>query len=79
MRYGFFAVMIPAIAYTVFYIELTIWMFLLWTVYTIYFAWFFLLFFKAARVAAGASRGKAAVFATGALLSFQSVLLIFIR
>lgn len=59
--------------------EPTIWKYLLLTLYTIYFIWFFALFQKGLAVAGKIDRAKAAAFAVIGLVSFQAVLLLFIR
>jgi hypothetical protein len=59
--------------------EPTFWRYLLLTLYVIYFVWFFILFQKGIAVIGAISRARASLFALISLVSFQLVLLLFIR
>jgi hypothetical protein len=59
--------------------EPTFWRYLLLTLYVIYFVWFFILFQKGIAVIGAISRARASLFALIGLVSFQLVLLLFIR
>lgn len=59
--------------------EPTFWRYLLFSLYVIYFTWFFALFQKGFAVVSKIKKAKAALFALIGLVSFQSVLLLFIR
>jgi len=57
----------------------TFWRYLLLGLYVVYFIWFFVLFQKGFAAVSKISRVKASIFAFIGLVSFQSVLLLFIR
>jgi hypothetical protein len=59
--------------------EPTFWRYLLLGLYVIYFLWFFILFQKGFAVVGKINKGKASIFAVIGLVTFQSVLLLFIR
>ncbi|MFZ5809274.1 MAG: hypothetical protein ACOY16_08325 [Chloroflexota bacterium] len=59
--------------------EPTFWRYLLLSLYTIYFIWFFVLFQKGIAVVSKIDKAKASIFAFIGLAAFQSVLLLFIR
>lgn len=57
----------------------TFWRTLLFSLYIIYFVWFFVLFQKGIAVVGNINKAKASIFALIGLVAFQSVLLLFIR